>query len=42
MKLEKLFDITVENALITVYRSEDGTVVLGGLGWIERLQWERK
>ena len=38
--LEKLFDITLEKALITVYRSKDGTIVLGGLGWIERLKWE--
>lgn len=32
---------TQDKALITIYRSREGKIVLGGLGWIERFEWEK-
>jgi len=40
--LKLIKSISVNGAIINVYKAEDGTIVLGGLGWIERFEWEKK
>lgn len=40
MTLKELFTVYVRGAQIKVYEDEVGIVVLGGLGWMEKLAWE--
>ena len=41
-KLEKMFDMKIEGALITFYIDVDDHIVLGGFGWYELFDWEEK
>ena len=42
MLLDVLFTLNVKDkVMITVYESPYGEIVLGGLGWSERLEWEK-
>lgn len=40
-ELDKLFDVIVGSSIITIYRDRDGDLVIGGIGWYERFEWER-
>ena len=41
MSLKKIKDILYKGAIITIYESNTGDIVLGGLGWYERFTWEK-
>ena len=39
--LKKIKDIMHEGAIITIYEASNGDIVLGGIGWFERFDWEK-
>ena len=36
----KLFEMNIEGAIITIYKADNGDLILGGFGWHELYEWE--
>ena len=41
MRKVKLFEMTLDGATITVYKADNGDIVLGGFGWFELYEYEK-